>query len=165
MGDGGEVHTIYLVNCLKCLHDKNIPWSKMHIEKEMTKGYTTGVGSDPIPIGGLTPDITVDPSKEFIGFVVEIETDPKNVKIKQERYERINKIPIFIEPTTIPAYFERPRPHKEEVPLWEMKAILNDIQIQLESQLDKVNRKAIRSAKDAEYRKKIKDQRKGSRRC
>ena len=155
MGDGGELHTIYLTNALNVLHKLGIPWSKMHIEKEMTGVYISGDKK----VSGLTPDITIDSTKEYESCVVEIETDPANVPIKVERYERINKIPLFIEPggTSVVG---------SKIQHSTISEVLSDIQIQLESQIHKVDRKKLRSKNDAEYRKswteKNKRYRKGS---
>ena len=162
MGDGGELHTIYLTNALNVLHKLGIPWSKMHIEKEMTTNVVVEHGPRGELSGGackrvgLTPDITVDQTKEFIGFVVEIETEPSNVQIKEQRYEKVNKKVLFIEPTwTLDKGYDH-----------DIMGFINDIQIQLESQIHKVDRKLLRSAKESQYRKEQKERyRKGSRRA
>jgi len=152
MGDGGELHTIYLTNALNVLHKLGIPWSKMHIEKEMTGIYISGDKK----VSGLTPDITIDPTKDYEAFVVEIETDPSNIQIKEQRFSKINKKVLFIEPTwTLDKGYDH-----------DIMGFINDIQIQLESQIHKVDRKKLRSKNDAEYRKswteKNKRYRKGS---
>ena len=148
MGDGGEVHTIYLLNTLKPLHDLGIPWSKMHIEKEMTTQLMNTKGK--ITNKGLTPDITVDATKDYEAFVVEIETDSFNEKIKRERYERIHKKVLFIEPKDSWKLLDNTF-------TVDIRDILEDIQIQLEAQIHKVDKRAIRSKRESEYRKKLKE--------